>query len=81
MGAAELAAAIRRRFPLADDNLEADLAACEEAASDEIAHPRQTLKLIQTLHDHYQQLQDAARPGNKAAQSEKIQSKEQERAS
>ena len=31
MGAAELAAAIRRRFPHADASLEADLAACEDA--------------------------------------------------
>ncbi len=31
MRAAELAAVIRRRFPYADERLEADLAACEEA--------------------------------------------------
>ena len=85
MGAAELAAVIRRRFPQADASLEADLAACEEAAWGETVDPRQALKLIQTLHEHYEKLKEAARPskqsGNQAAQSEKIQSKPQERAS
>jgi hypothetical protein len=84
MGADELAAVIRRRFPRADANLETDLAACEEAAWGETVDPRQALKLIQTLHGHYEVLKDAARPekqrSNRAAQSEKIQSKPQERA-
>ena len=75
-GAAELAAVIRRRFPRADAGLEADLAACEEAAWGEAVDPRQALKLIQTLHGHYEKLKEAARPGkqpgNIAAQSEKI---------
>jgi hypothetical protein len=82
MDAAELAAVIRRRFPGADASLEADLAACEEAAWGETANPRQALKLIQSLHGHYEKLNDAARPdghrSNQAAQSEKIQSKPQE---
>ena len=85
MGAAELAAVIRRRFPQADASLEADLAACEEAAWAEAANPRQALKLIQTLHGHYEKLKEAARPDRKrdsqATQSEKIQSNPQERAS
>ncbi len=55
MGAAELAAVIRRRFPQADASLEADLAACEEAAWGETVNPRQALKLIQTLHAHQRQ--------------------------
>jgi hypothetical protein len=84
MGADELAAVIRRRFPRADASLEADLAACEEAAWGETVPPRQALKLIQSLHGHYEGLKDAARPekqrSNRAAQSEKIQSKPQERA-
>lgn len=83
MSAAELAAVIRRRFPRADENLEADLAACEEAAWAETANPRQALKLIQLLHVHYEKLNEAARTGSQAgghtAQSEKIQSKAQER--
>ena len=84
MGAEELAAVIRRRFPRADANLEADLADCEEAAWGETVDPRQALKLIQSLHGHYEKLKEAARPdsqmGNIAAQSEKIQFKPQERA-
>jgi hypothetical protein len=79
MSAGELAAVIRRRFPLADESLEADLAACEDAAWAETANPRQALKLIQLLHGHYERLTQAARPGNQtgnqAAQSEKIQFK------
>jgi len=81
MDAAELAAVIRRRFPQADASLEADLAACEEAAWAETANPRQALKLIQTLHGHYKNLIEAARPGGKAAQSEAINFKAKERAS
>jgi hypothetical protein len=76
MGATELAAVIRRRFPRADLGLEADLTACEEAAWGETVDSRQALKLIQSLHGHYEKLNEAARPGrqpsNVAAQSEKI---------
>jgi hypothetical protein len=64
MSAEELAAVIRRRFPQSDPSLEADLTACEEAARDELANPRQALKLIQTLHGHYEKLRDAAKPGS-----------------
>jgi hypothetical protein len=81
MRAAELAQVIRRRFPRADESLEADLAACEEAAWAETVSPRQALKLIQLLYGHYEKLMEAARSGNQAARSEKIQSKQQERAS
>jgi len=83
MDAAELAAVIRRRFPLADENLEIDLAACEEAARADLINARQALKLIQSLHGHYEKLIEAVRPGSQAgsiaAQPEKIQSKAQER--
>ena len=79
MSAAELAAVIRRRFPRADASLEADLAACEEAAWSETINPRHALKLIQTLHGHYEKLKEAAKPGNPASQTEKIQSNTQER--
>jgi hypothetical protein len=80
MRAEELAAVIRRRFPQADVNLEDDLAACEEAGGAQSASPKEALHLIQTLHEHSEKLKEAARPGSMAAQSEKIQSKEQERA-
>ncbi len=49
MGAAELAQTIRRRFPKADDDLEGDLAACEEASWGETIDRGAALKLIQKL--------------------------------
>ena len=81
MGSAELSAAIRRRFPTADASLEADLAACEDAAWSETVEPRHALKLIQTLHTHQQQLQDAGKPGSQFPKSENIHPNQQERAS
>lgn len=56
IGAAELAAAIRRRFPNVGAELEADLIACEEAAWGETVEPRQALRLVQTLHNYEEQL-------------------------
>jgi len=50
MPMAELAAVLRRRFPQTDETLEADLAACEEAAWGETVTPREALALIQKLH-------------------------------
>ena len=70
MGAAELAAAIRRRLPHADPNLEADLAACEDASWTESLDPRAALKLIQALHTHQRRLDEAARPGRHLLQHE-----------
>jgi hypothetical protein len=69
LGATELALAIRSRFPLADQALEADLAACEDAAWGETLAPRQALKLIQRLHTHLQALEAAARRGASSLQS------------
>jgi len=60
LGAAELAAVIRRRFPRVDAALEADLTACEDAAWGESANPRQALKLVQTLHSYREQLDEMA---------------------
>lgn len=65
MSAAELAAAIRRRFPQADSSLEADLAVCEEARLNEKIEPRAALRIIQTLHRYRQMLVDASAPGKK----------------
>jgi len=62
LGAAELALAIRRRFPLADASLEADLAACEEASWGESIPPRRALQLVQSLHRHQEQLAVLAKP-------------------
>jgi hypothetical protein len=60
--AGDLAAAIRRRFGNMDASLEADLAACEEAAWGETVAPRDALKLIMRLHHHMESLKEAARP-------------------
>jgi len=81
MGAEELAAAIRRRFPGADPSLEADLAACEDAGWGETVTPREALKLIQTLYRHEESIRAAAKPGAPIQKSENTHSKQQERAS
>lgn len=62
--AEELAAAIRRRFPNADQALEAELRSCEDATHNEKIEPRAALKAIQMLHHHRQVLIDAAKPGS-----------------
>ncbi|HUX28979.1 MAG TPA: DUF4350 domain-containing protein [Terracidiphilus sp.] len=80
MSAAELATAIRRRFPRAYPSLEADLAACEEATLNEAIEPRAALKLIQTLHGHEKQLA-ATQHGGQAEQFKNDHSNSQERAS
>jgi hypothetical protein len=81
MSAAELAAALRRRFPGIESTLEADLVACEEAAWGETVSPREALKLIQKLHSHEERLSDAAKPGGQFANHKDIHSDPQERAS
>jgi hypothetical protein len=63
MTAADLATVLRRRFPQIDPDLEADLAACEEAAWAQTIAPREALKLIQKLHGHEEKLRAAAKPG------------------
>ena len=63
MNAAELAVILQRRFPQTDADLEADLAACEEAAWSDTLAPREALKLIQKLHGHEERLKAAAKPG------------------
>jgi hypothetical protein len=63
MTAADLATVLRRRFPQIDPDLEADLAACEEAAWAQTIAPREALKLIQKLHGHEERLRAAAKPG------------------
>jgi hypothetical protein len=81
MSAAELAAVLQRRFPQTESTLEADLAACEEAAWGETVSPREALKLIQKLHGHEERLNAAAKPGAQFAKPENIHSDKQERAS
>lgn len=80
MAANELAATIRKRFPHADANLEADLKACEEAQWAETMDPREALKLIQKLHAHQEKLAAASlSPVEEAKMHD--QSSRQERAS
>lgn len=67
MGAVELAAALRRRFPQADAELETDLLAGEEARRDDALNPRRALALVQALSRHDESLQALAR----AASAEK----------
>jgi hypothetical protein len=62
IGAADLAATIRRRFGNIDASLETDLAACEDAAKGETVMPREALKLVVKLHRHMEGLKEAARP-------------------
>jgi hypothetical protein len=82
ISAAELAAVIRLRFPHTDANLEADLAACEDALWSDKIEPRAALKLIQTLHAHQAKLDAAARPGSgRPASTHEGKSIPQERAS
>jgi hypothetical protein len=81
MGAAELAAAIRRRFPEAGASLETDLAACEDAAWGETVSARDALKLVQALHGHQEEISAVQKPGGQASKSDNIHSKQQERAS
>jgi hypothetical protein len=84
MNAADLAAVLRRRFPQTDAELDADLAACEEAAWGDTLAPRQALKLIQKLHAHEERLKAAARTGGgwgTAAEGKNIHPDKQERAS
>lgn len=63
MAADELAAAIHRRFPQPDSTLADDLRAAEEAARDESLLPRAALRITQTLHTHWHNLEQAAHRG------------------
>ena len=63
MNAEELSAALRRRFPQAGGELEADLAACEEAGANDKLIPKRALALVQTLVRHGALLTAAARVG------------------
>ncbi len=85
MGAAELAAVVRRRFPGVDPSLESDLVACEEAAANEATTAREALRLVQVLARHEGELKFASKPAERGskmgARAEDILSKPQERAS
>jgi hypothetical protein len=80
MAASELTVVIRRRFPQAEESLEADLAACEEAAWGETVTPRQALKLIQSLDAHRRAFVAAVKPGSSGVNAADIRLRKQERA-
>jgi hypothetical protein len=63
MNAKELSAALRRRFPQADEGLEADLAACEEAGMNDKLIPKRALALVQALDRHAAMLAAFAHAG------------------
>ena len=64
MSAAELAAVVRRRFPMASADLERDLERCEESIQDETLSPREALRMVQLLERHQAELDAAGRPGS-----------------
>ncbi|MGH9590541.1 MAG: DUF4350 domain-containing protein [Terracidiphilus sp.] len=66
-GSAELAAMVRRRFPVAEAGLEADLAECEQAAWSDELHSKEALRLVQNLHGHGKKLDDAVQSGGQRA--------------
>ena len=61
MRAEDLAAALRRRFPQVGNDLEKDLADCEEAVHDDQLQPKRALLLVQALSRHSDVLNAAAR--------------------
>jgi len=63
LSAEELGAALRRRFPQAGEELEADLNACEEAGMNDRLIPKRALALVQALGRHTATLNAAARAG------------------
>lgn len=70
MKAAELAEALRRRFPQAPAELEKDLADCEEATRDDGLPPKRALGLVQTLSRHSEMLTALARAGHNAGNAD-----------
>lgn len=62
--AAQIAAMLQRRFPGLEETLEADLKACENAASTDNLEPKKALRLIQTLTTHMENLRAAAHPAS-----------------
>ena len=62
IGAAELAAILRRRFPAVSPQLENDLTAVEESLGNEAIRPREALRLVQLLERHKAELDATGRP-------------------
>jgi Domain of unknown function (DUF4350) len=75
MGAAELAAVLRRRFPSVGSELERDLAECEASAGNDALSPRQALRIVQLLERRQAELDAAARPAGVSQQPEEVSTK------
>jgi Domain of unknown function (DUF4350) len=65
MNAAELAVALRARFPQAPPEIDEDLATCERELGNERLEPKRALAMVQTLSRHGALLDVLARKGNK----------------
>jgi hypothetical protein len=63
LDAAELGAALRRRFPQASKELEADLLAGEESSRDDALTPKRALAVVQALNRQFKGLEAAALSG------------------
>jgi hypothetical protein len=61
LSAEELGAALRRRFPQASPELEADLKKAEEGARDDDLKPKQALARVQALSRHMESFEELAR--------------------
>jgi Domain of unknown function (DUF4350) len=61
LSAEELGAALRRRFPQASPELEADLKKAEEGARDDDLKPKQALARVQALSRHMEAFEELAR--------------------
>jgi hypothetical protein len=72
MSAADLALALRHRFPQAGAELEADLAAGEEASRDDSLEPRRALALVQALNRHDEALQAMVRTDGAGRRSRQV---------
>jgi Domain of unknown function (DUF4350) len=66
MSADEMGAALRRRFPQANEELERELKAGEEGAENENLTPKQALKMVQALSRELEALEETARRGRDA---------------
>ena len=60
LSAQQLSDALRRRFPQAGRDLEADMAACEAAMTDDMLAPKRALALVQVLDYHGELIRSAA---------------------
>jgi hypothetical protein len=78
MGAAELAAVLRRRFPSAGAELENFLADCEASIANDALSPREALRIVQLLERLRADLDAAARPAGDSRTPEELSANQQQ---